>query len=103
AAVGKLTNRALDEHPTAVGEDQRSEQRRDEARSRGPTPRLVPERVLDHRGPDDGGDREHQGSPAIAPEHLDAMTGVLVVGRVRVVITVTISPASASGRFAGPR
>jgi len=31
------------------------------------------------------------------------MTGVLVVGRVRVVITVTISPASASGRFAGPR
>src|SRR5262249_9893698 len=102
-AVGKLADRALDEHPPTVGEDERPEHRGDEARSRGPAPRLVPEPVLDHRGPDDGGDREQQGSPELAPEHLDAMTGMLVVGGVRVVITVTISPASASGRFAGPR
>src|SRR5213593_4269458 len=98
--VGELADGALDEHPAAVAEDQRAEQRGNEARSRGAAPRFVAEPVLDHRGPRDGGDREQQRSPELSSEHLDAVTGMHIVGSVGVAITPTIDPVVMPARFA---
>jgi hypothetical protein len=81
-ASRELADRGADEDPAAVGEDQYPEQGRDPSRRRRSAPRRVPEPMLDHRRPRQGGDREQQRSQELAAEHLDRVSRVRVVAGV---------------------
>ena len=83
-----LADGALDEHPATVGEHQCAEDRRNPPCRRSSSGSLVPEPVLDHWRPDDRGDRQKQRAPELLAEHLDRMTGVLVVTRGSIVDVV---------------
>ena len=88
-AIGQLAGGAPDEHPAAVGEDERAEHGGDPARRGRAAPRLVAEPVLDHRRPDDGGDRQQERAPELAAEHLHRVPRVPVVAGVRAGRAVT--------------
>src|SRR4029453_157109 len=76
--IANLADGAFDEHPAAITEDQRSEDRRNPPRGGEPAGRLETEPVLNHRRPDERRYRQQQSAPELLAEHVDRMSSVFV-------------------------